>query len=72
MNASFYRKMEIAAWDLVIEYLSNSTTVRSLVKEWIALKQSQKLGLYATIIVLGGAFGLFIGLAIPQVLSYLQ
>jgi len=72
MNASFYRKMEIAAWDLVIEYLSNSATIKSLVKEWLVLKQSQKMGLYVSIVIMGGAFGLFLGLAIPQILTYIQ
>lgn len=72
MNASFYRKMEIAVWDLVIEYLSNSTTVRNIVKEWLLLKQSQKLGLYAATIAMGGAFGFFLGFAIPQFLIYVQ
>lgn len=72
MNASFYRKMEIAVWDMVIEYLSSSTTVRTIIKEWLALKQSQKMGVYAATIVLGGAFGLFLGLTIPQILAYLH
>lgn len=72
MNASFYRKMEIAAWDMVIEYLSNSTSVRKVVKEWLALKQSQKMGLYAAIIAMGGVFGFFLGFAIPQFLIYIQ
>lgn len=72
MNAPIYHKMEIAIWDLVIEYLSNSKTVRSFVQEWITFKQSEKLGLYAAVIVMGGSFGFFLGLAIPQLLVYIQ
>jgi hypothetical protein len=72
MNASFYRKIEIAAWDMIIEYLSNSTAVRSLIKQWLMLKKSHNLGLYTAIIAMGGAFGLFLGLAIPQILFYIQ
>lgn len=72
MNAPIYHKMEIAIWDLLIEYLSNSNTVRAFVKEWLTLKQSEKLGLYAAVIVMGGSFGFILGLAIPQILVYVQ
>lgn len=72
MNAPFYRKMEIAVWDLVIDHLSNSTVIRTIVKEWVSLKQSEKIGLYSAVIVMGGAFGFFLGLAIPQILVYIH
>lgn len=72
MNAPFYRKMEIAAWDLLIEHLSSSATIRSIIKEWLLLKKSEKLGLYSAVIIMGGAFGFFLGLAIPQILVYIQ
>ncbi len=72
MNAPFYRKMEIAVWDLIIENLTNSNAIRAIVKELANLKQSQKLGLYSAVIIMGGAFGFFLGLAIPQILIYLQ
>lgn len=72
MNAPFYRKMEIAVWDLVIDHLSNSTFIRTIVKEWVSLKQSEKIGLYSAVIIMGGAFGFFLGLAIPQILVYIQ
>lgn len=72
MNAPIYHKMEIAIWDLFIEYLSSSKTVRSFVKEWVTLKQTEKMGLYAAIILMGGSFGFFLGLAIPQILVYIQ
>ncbi|MHB1119831.1 MAG: hypothetical protein ACYC11_07195 [Bellilinea sp.] len=72
MNAPFYRKMEIAVWDLIIENLTNSNAIRAIVKELANLKQSQNLGLYSAVIVMGGAFGFFLGLAIPQMLIYMQ
>lgn len=72
MNAPFYRKMEIAVWDLIIENLTNSNAIRAIVKELANLKQSQNLGFYSAVIVMGGAFGFFLGLAIPQILIYLQ
>lgn len=72
MNAPFYRKMEIAVWDLIIENLTNSNAIRSIVKELAILKQSQKLGLYSAVIIMGGTFGFFLGLAIPQILIYMQ
>ncbi|MHB0923237.1 MAG: hypothetical protein ACYC6H_11010 [Bellilinea sp.] len=72
MNAPFYRKMEIAVWDLIIENLTNSNAIRAIVKELANLKQSQNLGLYSAVIVMGGAFGFFLGLAIPQILIYMQ
>lgn len=72
MNAPFYQKMEIAIWDLIINNLLNSRFVRALVKEWLVLKSTKNLGLYSAIIVLGGAFGFFLGVAIPQVITYIQ
>lgn len=72
MNAPFYRKMEIAVWDLIIENLTNSDAIRAIVKELANLKQSQKLGLYSAVIIMGGAFGFFLGLAIPQILIYMH
>jgi hypothetical protein len=72
MNAPFYRKMEIVFWDTLIETLTNSQFVRTLIREWVAIKQSRKLGLYTTVIFMGGASGFFLGVAIPQILKYIH
>jgi hypothetical protein len=65
MNLPLHRKLEIAFWDIAIEFLSQSKSVRFIVKEFIQLKHSHHLNTYIGMVVVAGLFGFLLGFSLP-------
>lgn len=67
MNLPLHRKLEIAFWDIAIDVLSQSKAVRFLVKEYLQLKISRQLYIYAGMVLAAGIVGFLLGFSLPLV-----
>jgi len=72
MNLPLHQKLELAFWDIAIEFLSQSKTVRLIVIECIHLKQSRQLSFYLALVVVGGLLGFLLGFTLPLLAHLLR
>ena len=72
MNASIYQKIEIAFWDIVIDFLSQSQTAHFLIRKYVELRRSRYFKLYLGLLAVGGLSGFILGVALPQLVGTLH
>lgn len=69
MNVPLYQKIEIAFWDVAIDFLTQSHTTRYLIRKWVELKRSRNYHLYLSIVATGGILGFLLGFGLPLFLN---
>ncbi len=68
MNAPFYRKVEIAFWDGLIELMGHSKDLPQLMRKARMFAKSPELYKSLGIIMGGGLVGFLFGFILPQVI----
>jgi hypothetical protein len=72
MNVPLHQKLELAFWDVAIDFLTQSTLVRSIVRKSVEIRRSPNFRWYASVIVTGGLFGFLLGVAVPLFLQTIR
>ena len=72
MNVPIYQKLEIAFWDVVIDFLTQSKTVRFFIRKYIEARRSRFFKLYLSLVVVGGLFGFLVGFGLPLLVMSLR
>ncbi len=65
MNVPLHQKIELAFWDITIDFLTQSHTMRYIIRKAVELKRNKNFRWYASIIVTGGLLGFLMGVALP-------
>ncbi len=71
MNAPLYHKIEIAFWDILIDFLSQSPTAHFLIRKYVEIRRSRYFKVYLGLLAMVGLSGFILGIALPQLLSIL-
>lgn len=65
MNVPLHQKIELAFWDITIDFLTQSHAMRYMIRKAVELKRNKNFRWYTSIIVTGGLLGFLMGVALP-------